>query len=611
MEKDFTITNPLIFCQVCGTPNSEENLKCKNCGSPINLLSLSEKEETFLDKIDLDNFYILEFKALKEGLNDLKRELNLLREEIIKLKNDLRSLFNGFFSLKEILEERGLINRYEVEEKWDLKEETSFKIEEQIKNLLAKKDKILSNYKGKNFEGFAKDIDFAIRKFQEQNTVAAEEALKKAYLKDKKNLELLNSLVLLNLQKRDFKKANYYLKKCFKLGGDEETIFLKAWLYSSQEKYRDALELLKRVKYNNINEFLFNILEGNIYFSLKNYGKAIKSFKKALKKEDNLYLNFLLSKAYIFSNNKKNAINYLLKIKDEPFYKEDSLINLFKIYFSLGKRKLALKYVKELLDEYPFKLQNQVLYLLGKEAPFINKIKIKEEIADRILEIGSKLEKEKFQSLRKDFDYLNREIPQEKFFSLSLAFLYLIEKEYDKSIQIVEESLKGNIFEYNKILAYLVYLEGVKGFAKPNFSLKISLDFYSSSKSNLSKGISLIYLSQRIFEVEKDIKKSLLLSKDSIELLPEELKPYGIENFAQIIFSIGRREEGYKILKDLSKNFKEETIFLNLGKMALSMGKEKEAKIHFKFSRKNSKKYSGILFSYWKSLYDQIRCISL
>ncbi|MEJ5165975.1 MAG: hypothetical protein WHV67_02980, partial [Thermoanaerobaculia bacterium] len=137
--------------------------------------------------------------------------------------------------------------------------------------------------------------------------------------------------------------------------------------------------------------------------------------------------------------------------------------------------------------------------------------------------------------------------------------------------------------------------------------LNLSLKLYKDYGSYLGKGIYGLYLSKKIYELERDTEKALNIAKESLILLPEDLKIYGIENIAALVFEKERREEVYEILKEVSESLKEESTYLNLAKQALKMGKGEDAKEIFRNMRKYYGKPFGLPFYFWKELFNEIR----
>lgn len=604
MVKDFTHTEGIIFCPACGAKNLADGLSCVVCKAPLIHFSLFDKEEKLYDGFNEQVFIFDEIRALKESVSEIKKTLFNLEKEIKNLGNELRSLYNYFSALKEILEENNYLRIYEVQEKWKEKETAFANIEDQLSHFIKKRESILSKYKGNDFEGFANLIEKALKKFRAQDLKTGTEILKKALKKDRKNYELLNFLAFLNLKNKDKKEADFYLKKSLKLEKNPETIFLKAWSLSFEEKFEEALNLIKEIKDEFQNPFLLYIMEGNLNFSLKNYKKAAISFQNALNYEENSYARFYLFKSLNFLNKKKNSIKHLEKIKDDEFYREDALYNLGRANFYLGKNKAALNYFKELLEEFPFKLKYQFSFLFAKENLNLENLK---NLGEDLEIIDKKINEEDYGKISKKFSNLYERFPDEPFFLLSIVFFDLLKKRYQENEEKIKNLLKEKNYEIYKILGYLIYFEILKNVSNNKLSLMVSKEFYKNCKSQLGRAISLLFLSQKIFEFEKDEENALKFSKEALLLLPEELKIYGIENLASLIYKIEKKEEVYNILKELSENLKEESVFLNLGKIALSMGKEKDAKEIFKNMRDFQGKPQGILFRYWKELFNEIR----
>lgn len=604
MEKDFIHTEPVIFCQACGAKNSSFEPLCRVCKAPLFFYSLSEKEEKLFEDINEDLFIVDEIRALKDTLSEVKNGLLLLADEIKNIKKDILSIFNGFSSLKEILEEREILKAMEVQERWQEKEALSINIEDQVSHFLKKKENVLSKYKGKNFSSFAELLEKALKILKGKNVKGSLEVLKKALKKDSKNIELCNLIAFINLKNRNFREAGLYLNKSLKLEENPEAFFLKAWLLSSQEKFKTALELVEKVKGSFPDTFLINLMEGNLNFSLKNYSKAAMAFSKALEYEDSPYVRFLLFKSFFNLNKKGECLPHLEKLKNEEFYREEALFHLGKTNYLLNKRKTALQYFEELLEEFPKKLKYELNYLIIREKFNYKPLKpFKEEIE----EINKKIEKEDFDPATSIFSKLYKINKNEPFIFLSFMLFNLKKERNDGNLKNLEIFLKGKNYEIYRILTFLILMEISKNQHQHRQILNFSFYFYNHSNSYLGKAISAIYLSRKVYEIEKETEKALKIAKEALILLPEDLKIYGIENIASLIFEMEKKEEVYEILKEVSESLKEESIYLNLAKQALKLGRGKDAKEIFRNMRKYHGKPYGLAFYFWKELFNEIR----
>lgn len=608
MEKDFTLTEPVILCQICGASNKQGDLNCRICKAPLIIFSISEKEEKLYDNFDKETYFFDEIRAIKDVLIELKKNISNLKDEILKLKANIKSIYNSFSSLKEVLRENNVLNVEEVDEKLREKEILTINIEEQINQFLKKKEDILSKYKGKHFLKFAELVEKALKKFEDHNVQNGINFLKKALRRDKRNTELLNLLAFLGLKNRNYREAKRYIDKSLIVEENVEAVFFLALYYSIKEKYSMALKIIKNIEDEFPNHFLLWAMEGNLNYSLKDYKNASKCYLNALKFEENPYVRFYLFKCFYNLKDKKNSLVHLKKIIDSEFYREQGLYYISKLNFILKQKKKAKNYLKELLEEHPSKLKYQLLFLFINEDVNIKNFK---NIAKTLDIISKKIKKENFFSIKKYFYNLAKKFQAEPFFSLSYLFFKNLEKKCEENTILIKKFLDGEIPEIYRILANLIYIENLKSFASEKILLKSCRDFYNSCQSQLGKAISLIFLSQKVFEVEKDEERALKLSKEALTLLPEELKIYGVENLANLIYRIEKREDIYDILKELSLSLKEESSMLNLGKIALNLGKEMEAKEIFKNMRDLQGKPQGVIFKYWKELFDNIRSFVL
>lgn len=539
---------------------------------------------------------------------ELKKSLENLNEDLKKLKINFKSIYNGIFAIKEILEEKNLVEKKEIEERWKEKEELLLEIEDQIYYLNEKKDKIISNFKGKNFIKFNNYLKEGIKRLEFKDMRGAEEKFSLALKNDPTNTELLNFMAYINLQKSSLKKAGNYLKKAISFGENEESIFLYCWYMLSKGKCEEALKKLKKFKNKYKNSYLVNLGLGNLNYSLKNYKDSISFFKKAVKINDNPYLNYFLFKCHEKLLEYKNAIPYLLKIKDEKTFREEALYNLSKFYINLERKKLAKNFSKELICEYPDSLKNHIIFLIAKDEINFKNFRYEKE---RLAELFIDIEKKKFKKANSKLQRLIKIYPNEKFFFISLGIINFILKKYENSMDLIKRFFKEKCSEIERILIYVLYLECLRKIFPKRTYEGIANDFYLNCSSKLGKAIALIFLSQAVLKKNKEEEKAIIFAKEAIEELPEELKYYGIENFGYLLYESGEKEIAFKILNEVSSSIKEENLLLDLGKIALNLGKVKEAKKIFKSARKNVKKSHDLPVFLWNEIFKEIRSLIL
>lgn len=157
-------------------------------------------------------------------------------------------------------------------------------------------------------------------------------------------------------------KALTYTEQALQNGNQFYTDELKqlaGHLWFDKKEYTRALPYLEyyvsknsKVRREDLYQLAF------CYYSAKNYTKCIEGFKQLGGKEDSLAQNsmYLLADAYLKTNQKANARNAFLfcaSNSSNAFQKQVSAFHYAKLSYELGYLDIALKELKEFINEYP------------------------------------------------------------------------------------------------------------------------------------------------------------------------------------------------------------------------------------------------------------------
>ncbi|NNC60699.1 MAG: response regulator [Eudoraea sp.] len=214
-------------------------------------------------------------------------------------------------------------------------------------------------------------------------------------LNEKGMIGTYNRFALLNLQRGDREKAEFYLARANRMlesylsypSGEGFSKFVEAkLLFSSDLNFRALQELNDAKKLSNDRNLLNNmvLLEGMIYMRIQDYEKASISFNALLVNTDPIEKNYLTTKAHLglaqlylqtedFKESIKNSVNAL----------ELAQRNNFKTEFLESNEYLALAYEKD--AQYKLALQYKENIVKIKDSIFtIDKLKAETNKADKL-----------------------------------------------------------------------------------------------------------------------------------------------------------------------------------------------------------------------------------
>lgn len=130
----------------------------------------------------------------------------------------------------------------------------------------------------------------------------------------------------------------------------------KAQLLASDNKPQKALEILSKLE--SIEPFNVEVYltKGNIFSQLRQYNKALESFKKALEYAEEDLDDIYLSIAFEYTNigNYIQAIAHLKKALLENPENESALFELAFCYEITGKAEESIQYYSEFIDNHPY-----------------------------------------------------------------------------------------------------------------------------------------------------------------------------------------------------------------------------------------------------------------
>ena len=140
------------------------------------------------------------------------------------------------------------------------------------------------------------------------------EVLKEYIKKDKNNTKALTLLGRAYYSNRDNKKAEKLFKKVLLINpNDDKVLYYTAINYlhnfRGNEKYNEALKLIKKAVELNENDSAYWYILGYINYKNKNYYAAIEYAEKAVK----------LNKSYVFDYD--NYLEYYLTVIGESYFK--------------------------------------------------------------------------------------------------------------------------------------------------------------------------------------------------------------------------------------------------------------------------------------------------
>ena len=389
----------------------------------------------------------------------------------------------------------------------------------------------------------------------------AYEEYKKLHAQTPKNIDILERLghLAVMLDKKDEAKEYY-----------NKILEVDATSISAYEQLMDIYVHTDRYKYY--------ISRGNLHIIQEEIGHGINDFKKALNHaqtdEETSSTRFVLATLYEQTGKSHQAIDEYLRIADSGRSNEIIFLKLAKIYFEEGAISSAIEILERArnleFDTDAVKENLAQLYLRNNQPE-----KARELTQDELLKVKSLLEEEKN---KEAFDILEKnkcKYGKNAQFQSLLAQYYFNIKDWDKSLESVNEFDK---IEQNSPLTYqmraLIFEEKGNDFdahinwAKYNLSRKdkdVALNEYLSAYQIKDDNADLLRSIAELIEDMNDKNHAAEFWEKLVEIEPNNKR--ALEKLAEFKANIGDYRAQADILEKWYEIDKRNTIVIkNLAK---------------------------------------------
>ncbi len=354
--------------------------------------------------------------------------------------------------------------------------------------------------------------------------------------------EAVKNIIKFNPKKID--EAIEIIKKELKKNpNDEKLNSLLATLYLKKERFKEALEVSKKLlkKRKTKQYYIYAAIS---YLGLHQFEKSVEYYKKAYKLSKNVdILNQITTILYQFLNKKEEAVKLIEKhIKEVgcDYYICDKLA---KIYLGNNDVSNAIGIYKKMYEKYKEKelLEKIVrLYLIE------NRYK---EAINYVISTGGEEE--------------------------ILMKIFMAQKNYQKAYEIAKKLYKEK--KDPKILANLAMLEYEKSKIKDKKVInKVINDFEKAmlSLSPFEKDNALFfnYYGYLLIDHDIDVKKGIEYVKKALRLNPTSV--YYLDSLAWGYYKIGKCKEAFEIMDKIIDKTDEDEIIEHYKKIKKCLKKE-------------------------------------
>jgi tetratricopeptide (TPR) repeat protein len=577
-----------MFCQVCGTPNPDEQEHCSRCHQKLLVLSglqsggtevLDLEGEGEEDTYSFDEHLLERISILEEAV---KRTAETVRHLLAAMRKQERSILvnqTGLSTLREMLEDRQLIGREEWRELWQSRVDYQMLVLEKRERFLSLKDRMAALYKGSKrqlFNRLLEDAEYALFAFDIE---AALQALEAAHRLDKENYELNYFLGETYFNEGQVELALSHFRRVLEVEPDHyEGLVYSGVIQHEQGNTPVATELLQRAVALYPDSFLPLFSLGAVYAGQGQLAKASVLLEAAVEIDPVPQALFLLGSAFYEMGKSTSAIRYLQQVvRHDPAYEE--------AYHLLGLAYLDRRWNRKALEAFrqaqrlnPKKLRyhDLVRYLSGQaDSPLPE---VSEKAQKWVLQAEEALTAGQSDRAMILYRRAIESDPQNPtlLISYALACLQLDRsQETERATLLLLDLEPGDML---KATACATLIEALRSEGRYREGNRIGQRLLAEGGSNFARTIAYYEMAYNLAEMEEDLDKALEYAQLSLELAPEELRQFPLAALGWVHYKRQEFEQAIEFLERSSRLGSSATTLTHLGMALLASGAEDRAR---------------------------------
>ena len=575
-----------MLCQSCGALNPEEQEYCLRCSQKLlvvsgPLLAAEEEMEEEDDSFSFDEHLLERISVLEEVVKRTAETVRQLLGAVRKQEQTILVNQTGLAALRDLLEERGVLDGEAWDDLWQSKMDFQLLALEKRERFAAVRDKIAGLFAGgddrrQEFQELLREAEHAFTRFDVERAV---EVLEEALLLDRGNYELAFFLgeTWFNEGRGDA-ALTYFLRVLEAQPDHYEALVYGGVLLHEQDASDAAEELLRRAVQLYPEAFLPAFSLGAVYAGTGNLTLAVPYLERAVELERLPQALYLLGNCLFEMGKLTPALGHLREaVHLDPGFEE--------AWYVLGLACLDRGWNRKALDAFrhaqrlnPKKLRYQdlVRYLpRGAGSPLPE---VTGEAAEHY-EAGEahRLADEPARAVECYRRALALE-PDNPTLLLSAALVCLQldrTREMEGFTRRVLELAPGEMLQAT---AYAALAESLRSQGRFREGNRLGRRLLEEGESNFTKTIAYYEMAYNLAEMEEDLDEALELAKRSLELSPEELKAFPLAALGWVHY---KREEFDKAVDFLSRARDLETsatTLTHLGMALIAAGEDDEAR---------------------------------
>jgi tetratricopeptide (TPR) repeat protein len=573
-----------LYCQVCGALNPDEQEYCSRCHQKLLVVSGTIPEEESFEENPEESFsfdeHLLErISILEEAVKRTAETVRQLLGALHKQEKNILIGQTGLAALRELLEQKSVLDREEWSDLWESKMDYQLLALEKRERFVAVKERIAALHHGERRKLFLQHLDdaeYALFAFDVERAVGALEA---AYKLDRDNYELAYFLGETYFNEGDAESALGCFVRVLELKPDhyEGLVYSGVIQYERGDSKR-AEEHLKRAVALYPDSFLPHFSLGAVHAGRGHLAKAVMFLERAVAIDPVPQALYLLGSCFFEMGRLSPAIRHLEEaVRSDPAF-EEAYHLLGLAYLDRHWNRKALETFRQAQRLNPKKLQYQdlVRYLSGPEGGPLPGVG--GEAGQWLAKAEEHLSRDHAKQALACYRRALRLEPENATLLMSYAMVCLHLNRSQEIEAVTRKVLDLNPGEMLKATAYAALIEALRSQGKLREGNRVGLRLLDEGDSNFAKTIAYYEMACNLAEMEEDLDAALDYARRSVELSPDELKQFPLDALGWVHY---KRKEFGKAVDFLSKSSElsaSPTTLTHLGMALLASGEEDRAR---------------------------------
>lgn len=577
-----------MYCQVCGTANSDEEEYCSRCQQKLLVLSgvpspTADEDrpggENGDDGLSLDEHLLERISILEEAV---KRTAETVRRLLPALRKQEQSILvnqTGLATLREMLEDRELIGRDEWSELWQSKVDYQMLALEKRERFLALKDRMSALYRGgkrKLFNRLLEDAEYALYALDIE---AALRALEAAHRLDRDNYELNYFLGETHFNEGQTERALAFFHRVLQVQPEHyEGLVYSGVIQHEQGNTALATELLQRAVALYPDAFLPHFSLGAVYAGQSQLARAVVLLERAVEIDPVPQALFLLGSTLYEMGKTTAAIRHLREVvRHDPAYEEAyHLLGLAYVDRHWHRKALEAFRQAQRLNPKKLRYQDLVRYLSGHSGSPLPEVATAAQSWAQRAETA--LDKGQPDRARGFYRRAIESDPDNPTLLMSYALVCLQLNRSQETERATRRVLDLKPEEMLRATACATLIEALRSEGRYREGNRIGRRLLEEGNSNFARTIAYYEMAYNLAELEEDLDQALAYAQRSLELAPEELQQFPLAALGWVYYKRREFEQAIEFLERSSRLGSSSTTLTHLGMALLASGSEERAR---------------------------------